>query len=249
MMSAEELSCSVCYELPTGEVHQCSRGHFLCVSCWNDIDKLPSRVCPECRVPLPRANRCRVAELAIKHLPRPEGYTTPPPVRPNNRGDPLTPLLQNPLSNRELEDKLIEMDNRLRIALHDLEAAGNAAFKEGRFDEAATHFTSAVNATPKHYTATSSDAMLFSNRSDAFLSLGRYEEALADAERVMALRPEWWKGFSLKGDALHRLGRYAEAIVAYEAGLRAEPGITQIHFRLALLASQRALESGPPDSE
>ena len=105
MMSAEELSCSVCYELPTGEVHQCSRGHFLCVSCWNDIDKLPSRVCPECRVPLPRANRCRVAELAIKHLPRPDGYTTPPPVRPNNRGQQLTPLLEG--SEGSLEEKLL----------------------------------------------------------------------------------------------------------------------------------------------
>ena len=132
-------------------------------------------------MPLPRANRCRVAELAIKHLPRPDGYTTPPPVRPDNLGDPLTPLLQNPLSVRELEDMLIEMNNRLRIARNDLEAAGNAALKEGRFNEAATHFTSAINATPKHYTETASDAMLF--------------------------------------------------------------------LRLALLASQRALESGPPDSE
>ena len=124
----------------------------------------------------------------------------------------------------------------------DHKAAGNAAFKEGRFNEAATHFTAAIAADP-------SNAVLFSNRSGALASLGRYEEALADAERATALRPDWAKGFSRKGAALSGLGRYAEAIGTYEAGLRAEPGITQIHFRLALLASQRALESGPPDSE
>ena len=60
--------------------------------------------------------------------------------------------------------------------------------------------------------------MLFSNRSGAFLNLGRYEEALADAERTMALRPEWWKGIARKGFALHGLGRYAEAIATFEAG-------------------------------
>ena len=109
-MQEDDLTCSVCYELPPGEVHQCSRGHFLCVSCWNDIDKLPSRVCPECRVPLPKANRSKVAEIAIRYLPRtcahcgeegstlgherecarrPDAGQTPPPVKPRNRGPAL----------------------------------------------------------------------------------------------------------------------------------------------------------------
>ena len=108
-MSEEELKCSVCHELPPGEVHQCSRGHFLCVACWNGMDEAwGGRKCPECRALLPRANRCRVAELAIKNLPRPDGYTTPPPVRPNNRGQPLTPLLEGTEGSlvRDLEEKL-----------------------------------------------------------------------------------------------------------------------------------------------
>ena len=110
MMSEEELQCSVCHELPPGEVHQCSRGHFLCVACWNRMDDaVGGRKCPECRALLPRANRCRVAELAIKNLPRPDGYTTPPPVRPNNRGQPLTPLLEGTEGSlvRDLEEKLL----------------------------------------------------------------------------------------------------------------------------------------------
>jgi len=228
------------------------------------------RKCPECRVPLPRANRCRVAELAIKHLPRPDGYTTPPPVRPDNRGDPLTPLLDGQRV-RELEQELEETKARLRIAeegwlrtystmkgamaeeseraearekeleetterLHiavdGLNAAGAAALKGGRFSEAATHFTSAIKANEDD---DPSNAVLFSFRSDALLVIGPYDEALADAERVTALRPEWWKGFLRKGRALCRLGRYAEATATYEAGLRAVPGNAQLTDGLTAL--------------
>ena len=83
-------------------------------------------------MPLPRANRNRVAELAIKHLPRPDGYTTPPPVRPNNRGHPLTPLLEGQrvgelvMTILLLEQELEETTERLHIARKDLDAAGNA---------------------------------------------------------------------------------------------------------------------------
>ena len=97
----------------------------------------------------------------------------------------------------------------------DHKAAGNAAFKEGRFNEAATHFTAAIAADP-------SNAVLFSNRSGARVAPRASEEALADAERATALRPDWAKGFSRKGAALYGLGRYAEAIATFEAGLRAE---------------------------
>ena len=114
-MDEEELTCSVCYELPAGQVHQCTRGHFLCVGCWNDLDKLPRRICPECRVPVPKANRNKVAELAIRYLPRtcthcgeenstlghereckqrPDAGRTPTQPSVNNRGAALTPILE-----------------------------------------------------------------------------------------------------------------------------------------------------------
>ena len=114
-MDEEELTCSVCYELPFGQVHQCTRGHFLCVGCWNDLDKLPRRICPECRAPVPKANRNKVAELAIRYLPRtcthcgeenstlghereckqrPNAGRTPTQPSVNNRGAALTPILE-----------------------------------------------------------------------------------------------------------------------------------------------------------
>jgi len=78
--------------------------------------------------------------------------------------------------------------------------AGNAAFKEGRYEQAAHHFSAAIKLDPHN-------AVLFSNRSGAYTSLGSYTEALADAERVVALQPEWAKGYSRKAAALYGLGR------------------------------------------
>ena len=138
MMSEEELQCSVCFELPPGEVHQCTRGHFLCVACWNGMDEAwGGRKCPECRVPLGRSNRCRVAELAIKNLPRPDGYTTPPLAqeRPNNRGDALTPLLEGQRT-RELEEKLRTSQANVEELERRLEEEIAARAEEARANEA-----------------------------------------------------------------------------------------------------------------
>ena len=57
--------CPVCLALPEGEVHQCMEGHCYCAECWNRLDP---RSCPQCRQPLPQANRNRAAERAIAAL-------------------------------------------------------------------------------------------------------------------------------------------------------------------------------------
>ena len=65
MSVSAELECGICLTLPLGEVHQCHEGHCYCVDCWNRLDP---RRCPECRQPVPEANRCRAAERAIAAL-------------------------------------------------------------------------------------------------------------------------------------------------------------------------------------
>ena len=59
------MQCPVCLTLPEGEVHQCHEGHCYCEDCWNRLDP---RRCPECRQPVPQANRNRAAERAIAAL-------------------------------------------------------------------------------------------------------------------------------------------------------------------------------------
>ena len=65
-MAAEGLECPICLTLPEGEVHQCNEGHCYCVRCWDRLSE--PRRCPECRQPVPQANRNRAAERAIAAL-------------------------------------------------------------------------------------------------------------------------------------------------------------------------------------
>nr|BAN66008.1 tetratricopeptide repeat domain containing protein [Babesia bovis] len=93
---------------------------------------------------------------------------------------------------------------------------GNEAFKAGRFLDAVQHFTAAIQANP-------SDGILYSNRSGAYASLQRFQEALDDANQCVSLKPDWPKGYSRKGLALYKLGRLQEARTAYQEGLKIDP--------------------------
>eukprot|EP00913_Durusdinium_trenchii_P010851 g10180.t1 len=55
-----------------------------------------------------------------------------------------------------------------------------------RYQEAYDYYSQAIRADPD-------SALLFSNRSGALAQLGRYVEALADADKCCQLRPEWYK--------------------------------------------------------
>jgi len=117
-------------------------------------------------------------------------------------------------------------------------AAGNESFKEGRYAEAAQHFTAAIDLDP-------GNAVLRSNRSGAFASLGRYADALADAEEAVALQPDWSKGYSRMAAALYGLGRYAESADTFQRGLQVDPSNAQMTQALqdvsAKLAAAQAL--------
>ncbi|KAJ2782428.1 Hsp90 cochaperone [Coemansia interrupta] len=99
---------------------------------------------------------------------------------------------------------------------NDLKTQGNAAFAAGNHDEAIKLFTQAIELDPTNH-------VLYSNRSASLASLKKYEDALADAEKTVELKPDWPKGYSRKGAALFGLQRLAEAKDTYEAGLKYDP--------------------------
>ena len=103
---------------------------------------------------------------------------------------------------------------------------GNAAFAAGDFQKAVKQFTMSIRMDKSNY-------VLFSNRSGAYCGCGRYEEALADAERCLRLAPKWGKGYGRKGAALTGLGQGGEAVKAYLAGLAVEPDIEGLRAGLA----------------
>ncbi|KAL0331420.1 UNVERIFIED_CONTAM: Hsp70-Hsp90 organizing protein 2 [Sesamum angustifolium] len=108
-------------------------------------------------------------------------------------------------------------------------AKGNAAFSAGKFNDAVSHFTDAINLAPTNH-------VLYSNRSAAYASLNKYSEALSDAQKTVELKPDWGKGYSRLGAAYTGLHNYSDAVSAYKKGLEIEP-------------NNEALKSGLADAE
>jgi stress-induced-phosphoprotein 1 len=92
-----------------------------------------------------------------------------------------------------------------------LQASGNAAFSAGQYSQAVDYFTEAIGLDSNNY-------VYYSNRSAAHASLGKFRLALADAQRVLALKPDWPKGYSRLGAAHFGLQQWDEAIEAYSKG-------------------------------
>ena len=108
-------------------------------------------------------------------------------------------------------------------------AKGNAAFSAGKFEEAITHFSEAIDSAPSNH-------VLYSNRSASYASLHKYEEALADANKTVELKPDWPKGYSRLGAAYIGLKRHDDAVSAYRKGLEHDP-------------NNEALKSGLSDAQ
>eukprot|EP00658_Telonema_sp_P-2_P011834 TRINITY_DN14532_c0_g1_i1.p1 TRINITY_DN14532_c0_g1~~TRINITY_DN14532_c0_g1_i1.p1 ORF type:complete len:596 (-),score=219.51 TRINITY_DN14532_c0_g1_i1:314-2062(-) len=103
-----------------------------------------------------------------------------------------------------------------RAMAQEAKAKGNAAFSAGNFEEAVKHYSDAIG-------HDASDHVFYSNRSACLSSLNRYDEALADANKCIELKPDFAKGYSRKGAALHGQNKLQEAHGAYEEGLKIDP--------------------------
>ena len=66
---------------------------------------------------------------------------------------------------------------------------GNAAFQQGDYQSAVFFFSKGLEMDPSNPT----NYLFLSNRSAAYFALPDYRLALADAEEVLRLKPEWPK--------------------------------------------------------
>ncbi|KAH9513489.1 LON peptidase N-terminal domain and RING finger protein 3 [Bulinus truncatus] len=89
-----------------------------------------------------------------------------------------------------------------------LKKEGNDFFFNKDYSNAIQIYSNAIDISPN-------DHLLRSNRSQAYASLDQFEEALADAEVVIQILPQWPKGYFRKGFAMYGLGKYEEAALAF----------------------------------
>lgn len=85
------------------------------------------------------------------------------------------------------------------------------------------------------------DAIFFSNRSGAYVSLLKYKEALADAKECIRLRPQWWKAHSRKGMAEFKLGHLKESESSFKKALALQPDEQSLKDSLAQVRLAAAL--------
>ena len=143
--------------------------------------------------------------------PAPKGSRKPAPAPAPAPG----PAPADDGSGSSSEDEDSKAANLARMSA-EAKRKGNEAFAAGDYAKAAKQFTMAIRMDKKNH-------VLFSNRSAARCGLGKFEEALEDAERCVKLAPKWGKGYGRKGAALTGLGQGGEAVKAYLAGLAVEP--------------------------
>ena len=72
--------------------------------------------------------------------------------------------------------------------LDEIKSRGNAAFKGKRLDEADLLYTRAIEIDPKVHS-------FFGNRSATRLGMGKFQEALEDAQSAIEVEPNWAKGY------------------------------------------------------
>jgi tetratricopeptide (TPR) repeat protein len=92
-------------------------------------------------------------------------------------------------------------------------------------------------------------------RGEALRRSRRYEDALANFDRALELRPDYARAWHVRGQTLAELGRYFEAVASYMTALKLEP--TNLFTRedraiaLASLRRQRQTTPGgrPPSRE
>ena len=116
----------------------------------------------------------------------------------------------------------------------DLKKAGNAALQGGDSSKAIDLFTQAIGLDPSNH-------VLYSNRCAAYQSEGQFSSALNDSEKVISLKPDWFKGYVRKGSSLAFLGRTSDALQAYQQGLQIDP--TNDSLKLGFQNSLQQLQS------
>eukprot|EP00928_Gymnodinium_smaydae_P024349 TRINITY_DN19722_c0_g1_i1.p1 TRINITY_DN19722_c0_g1~~TRINITY_DN19722_c0_g1_i1.p1 ORF type:complete len:418 (+),score=109.73 TRINITY_DN19722_c0_g1_i1:52-1305(+) len=107
-----------------------------------------------------------------------------------------------------------ERDKTMRNpqAAAEIKAKGNAAFSSKKWKEACEFYTKALEQDPF-------DHVFYSNRSACYAESEEFEKALKDANRCVALNPQFAKGYSRQAHALFHVGKYVEMEAAAKAGL------------------------------
>lgn len=182
----------------------------------------------EGREPLPKVDRQKDVELdpALKDIVDGASYAAcEASCRKGLELDAKNALLRSRLqalrdaghATDEAKDK--EMCDKEAAAA--MKALGNPAFSAKKWKEAAEFYTQAMEQDPF-------DHVFYSNRSACYAESEELDKAIRDAERCIALNPQFAKGYSRQAAALWHVGRYVEMEASAKKGLEIDASSTAL---------------------
>lgn len=121
-----------------------------------------------------------------------------------------------------------------------LKEQGNAAFKAGDHETAIQFYSEALAEDPKNYA-------IYSNRSAAYLKIGKAAAALKDAEACITWKGDFTRGWLRKGQAHEAMDQWRDAVESYRSGLDIDP--TNDQLKQAYKAADEAERRKPRQSD
>lgn len=102
-------------------------------------------------------------------------------------------------------------------AIRRAKEAGDAAFREQKFEAALAHYGEALKLDPEWDTM---NAVLHCNRGAAHMALRLFEKAKEDCTHALRKKPDYWKAFLRRARAWREMKRWGESIFDYETYLK-----------------------------
>ena len=90
---------------------------------------------------------------------------------------------------------------------------GNDFFRDKNFLQALTHYSKAIELDPNN-------SVYLGNRAQTYIQMGKYREALEDANKSLSLDNKWYKAYSRKAKILLLLTRFEDANTVCIMGLQ-----------------------------
>ncbi len=109
----------------------------------------------------------------------------------------------------DLQEVVFRKGFQVQPNANQLKEEANQAYRDKKFEKAIELYTKTlqvVSLSNKEY------AVLYSNRSAAFIETGNFPKAYQDAKLSQQHYPNWFKVYYRKGIALHKLGKYKKAV-------------------------------------
>ena len=104
-------------------------------------------------------------------------------------------------------------DNTPKSPAMILKDKGNTEFQNHNYKKAIEFYSKAIDLEPENHT-------FYSNRSAAYKSYGKFDEALDDANKCIELQADWAKGYVRKGTVYIQQNKLDLAEEVYKQGLK-----------------------------